>query len=347
MKKFVRAHNGVALGLVAALLLVLGMMGWRLVASSDAGWSKHAISKSVHYIRIPVKQSKVVYCATDVLNYTNAGVFVSTDGGKKFANVTGTLPERVVKGLAVHPSNTNSAFVALLNGGVYRTSNRGKTWVQMNNGLTVRQTTAILMNELAPSTLLLGIKGGKVYRSTNGAATWTNVATVTGDVTALAADPKNKTVYYLGTSKRIVYKSTDSGTTWQQRIIGLTGAANNIITAIVVDPITTTNVYLGMSANGVFASTDGGESWAQRKTGLKNLKINDLVLYRKIPSIIYAATKGSGVFKSTTSAATWVQFDKLNLTDLSVLGLALDQVTGKHLFAGGALGIYDYQLTAP
>ncbi|MEW6365382.1 MAG: hypothetical protein AB1714_12200 [Acidobacteriota bacterium] len=53
------------------------------------------------------------------------------------------------------------------------------------------------------------------------------------------------------------------------------------------------------------------------------------------------------MLKSTTSAATWVQFDKLNLADLSVLGLALDQVTGKHLFAGGTLGIYDYTLPAP
>lgn len=330
-----------------ALAAVLAAIGWRVIASSDAGWIKHAITKSVRNVSLPEEQSKVVYLATDVLNYTNAGVFVSTDSGVTFKNVTGALPERVVKDIAVHPSNVKMAYVALLNSGVYQTKNQGTSWTAKNLGLTVQQATALFLNPIAPSTLLLGIKGGSVFRSTNGGGLWTQVGTVTGDVTAFAADPKDKKVYYLGTNKRAVYKSIDSGVTWVQKTVGLAGATANSITSIIVDPLNAANIYLAMSKNGVFKSTDGGESWAQKKTGLKNIKVNDLVLYKKTPSILYAATDGTGIFKSTDSAETWTQFDKLNLTELKILGVGLDQVTGKHLFAGTASAVFDYTLTAP
>lgn len=347
MKTPVAGSRDIARLLGAALVIVAISIGWRLGAAPDAGWVKHPISKSIRSIRIPQKQSKVIFCATDVVNYSNAGIFVSTDGGATYKNITGTLPERVIEDVAVHPSNTKMVYAALLNSGVYRTTNQGASWTAMNSGLTSRQTTAIFLNPLVSNNLLLGIKGGNVYRSTNGGSSWTLVATVAGDVTVFAADPKNKKVYYLGTSKREVYTSINSGATWDPANVGLLGATTNIITAIVVDPVNTMNVYLSMSKNGVFKSTDAGGSWAQKKTGLSSLAVNDLVLYQKTPSILYAATNGKGVFKSTNGAGNWTQFDKLNLTDLKVLGLALDQLTGKHLVAGTANAIFDYTLTAP
>lgn len=331
----------------AGLIATLGLIGWRLVASPLAGWVKHDISKSLRNLRIPEKKSKTIYCATDVLNYTNAGVFVSTDDGATYKNVTGALPERVVKDIAVHPTNTKAAYVALLNSGVYKTTNQGTTWTASSTGLTVQQTTALFLNPISPGTMFLGIKGGLVYVSTNGGALWTQRGTVTGDVTVFAGDPKNKKIYYLGTSKRKIYKSIDSGTTWVDKTIGLSGATTNSVVAVVIDPVNPMNVYLAMSKNAVFKSTDGGETWVQKKTGLSNVKVNDLVLYKKTPSILYAATDGSGVFKSTNAGESWTQFDKLNLTELKVFGLALDQLTGKHLFAGTSSAVFDYTLTAP
>ncbi len=119
------------------------------------------------------------------------------------------------------------------------------------------------------------------------------------------------------------------------------------VSAILTDPVTPTNVYASTTKKGVYKSSDGGESWTQKASGLTNLKVNDLVLYLKSPSILYAGTAGAGVFKSTNGGEAWTQFDRLNLTNLNVLGLALDQVTGKHLFAGTPIGVFDYTLAAP
>jgi hypothetical protein len=105
-----------------------------------------------------------------------------------------------------------------------------------------------------------------------------------GDPGALAIDPVNTNIVYVGTSSREgsqfsgeatqppagLFKSTDGGASWIR--LGSSypsGPPSNAsilfsqrITVVIVDPANTQTLYLASSAD-LFVSTDGGFNWTQ------------------------------------------------------------------------------------
>jgi photosystem II stability/assembly factor-like uncharacterized protein len=93
---------------------------------------------------------------------------------------------------------------------------------------------------------------------------------VSGRVSALAADPRNPNVVYLGAAEGGVWKSTDGGTNWTP----LTDAQVSLaVGSIALDPQNPDTVYVGTGEEnfagdnyygaGVLKSTDGGQTWTQ------------------------------------------------------------------------------------
>src|SRR5947209_17632725 len=96
-----------------------------------------------------------------------------------------------------------------------------------------------------------------------------------GRVTALAVDPTNPSIVYLGGAEGGVWKSTDGGTNWTP----LTDSQPSLaIGAIVIDPNSCTpapckTIYVGTGEEnfaidnyygaGILKSTDGGSTWTQ------------------------------------------------------------------------------------
>src|SRR5262249_18476964 len=97
---------------------------------------------------------------------------------------------------------------------------------------------------------------------------WTTHGPDGGPVLALAIDPNTPSTLYAGTSGAGVFKSPDSGGTWNAASIGL--PANAIVQALAIDPSTPTTLYAGTGWNdvgGVYKSTDGGGTWTIADTG--------------------------------------------------------------------------------
>src|SRR6516225_10656434 len=102
-----------------------------------------------------------------------------------------------------------------------------------------------------------------------------------GLVTAIAVNPNNNKVIYLGTAGGGVWRSGDGGDTWtpifdQQPVLGIGEPAG-----IAIDPGNTDTIYVGTSARdqsgqsgtvdqptaGLFKSADGGASWIRLGSG--------------------------------------------------------------------------------
>jgi hypothetical protein len=92
--------------------------------------------------------------------------------------------------------------------------------------------------------------------------------TVSGRVTALAVDPTNPSVVYLGAAEGGVWKTTNGGTSWTP----LTDAQVSLaVGSIAIDPSNYTTVYVGTGEEnfgadayfgaGILKSTDGGGTW--------------------------------------------------------------------------------------
>ena len=100
-----------------------------------------------------------------------------------------------------------------------------------------------------------------------------------GMVTAIAVNPNDANVIYVGTAGGGVWKTRDAGTTWRplfdrQSALGIGEPAG-----IAIDPNDTDTIYVGTSGRGrvspqrqagLFKSTDGGASWVRLGVGLSS-----------------------------------------------------------------------------
>ena len=139
---------------------------------------------------------------------------------------------------------------------------------------------------------------------------------------ALAIDPNNTDVVYVGTSARVaaqpqagLFKSTDGGGSWIRLGSGYpagnTGNAiqfvNQWINVIIVDPANSNILYLA-STSGCFRSTDGGLNWTAGVNAGGDVR--SLVLDTSSPAgarILYAGISGRGVFRSNDGGQNWTQ----------------------------------------
>ncbi len=137
-------------------------------------------------------------------------------------------------------------------------------------------------------------------------------ATVTGLI-------NDSNVYYMGTAGGGVWKTLDSGNTWQSVSDGFFGGS---IGAIAVSESDSNILYVGegeqtlrgnvSSGNGVWKSLDAGKSWSF--IGLEGTEhISRIRIHPKNPNLVYVAAIGNlwkpnenrGVYRSKDGGQTW------------------------------------------
>ncbi len=183
-----------------------------------------------------------------------------------------------------------------------------------------------------------------------------------GRVSALAVDPRNSNVVYLGGAQGGVWKTTDGGQTWTP----LTDTqASLAVGSIALDPSNPVVVYVGTGEEnfsgdsyygaGILKSTDAGATWTQipgpfagpfSATSIPSAAhIGDLAVHPTNGQIILAAVGNvlpgtkRGVYRSVDGGQTWTQ--TLNTSGASVTGVVFDPTNGNNAFAVAILrGFY-------
>jgi hypothetical protein len=146
--------------------------------------------------------------------------------------------------------------------------------------------------------------GGLRYRSLNGGVSWQLIQR-----TVLGTSER----YSFSTSGTSVYRSGDSGDSWQ----GVPCPAANVFGTMGYH-------IIASNANGLWCSSDTGTHWAK-----VSYPLSPPVTFDVLDTIIFggSSTGKSGVARSTDSGATWTQVSFAH----PVSQLATD---GKNLFAG-------------
>ncbi len=214
-------------------------------------------------------------------------------------------------------------------------------------------------------TVYIGASTGGLLKTTDGGVTWTNLfddvpVISVGDI---AIDPNNSDVLYVGTGEANsasfsflgngVYKSTDSGNTWEH--LGLEHSA--YIGRVIVDYSNSQRIFVAACGylftsndeRGIYRSLDGGETF-QRVLFLNDSTSGiDLVQDPVNPEILYAAMwervrglvyrrsfgESSGIWKSTDGGDTWNELTNGLLTNNTVgrIGLAISKSDPDILYA--------------
>jgi photosystem II stability/assembly factor-like uncharacterized protein len=210
----------------------------------------------------------------------------------------------------------------------------------------------------SPQQIYIATGGGGVWKSVNEGTTWEPIFEHegVGAIGAVAADPSNPDVVWVGTGEANprnsvswgdgVYKSSDGGKTWKN--LGLKDTQH--IGRIRIDPRNPDVVYVAALGHiwgpnkdrGVFKTTDGGLTWKQSLTINDDTGVVDLVMDPLDSNTLYAAAyemrrdgfaggdpgkqwgPGSGIYKTTDGGRNWRKLSEgLPRGDMGRIGLAV------------------------
>ena len=335
----------------------LGAIRQGLFKSEDGGatWSRSDAGLPgvrVSALAVDPVSPRIVYAGT--ISPTRYGpgaiLYKSGNAGASWEETAAAAVETVTA-IAVDPTTpalyiaTGSCVDVLCNGRVLKSTDGGKTtdggaaWLSSVGSAVVQ---ALALDPHSPNTLYasigcINLNGCRGVRSTDGGATWVRLGGgfPALPVSHLLVDPaKSGTIY--ATAGSSVFKSTDGGGSWSAASAGLPGVG---VTRLAADGGSPETLY-AMTTTGLFASTNGGDGW--RATGL-TMPVQDLAVDPTDSNLLYAATRGSGVLRSSDRGGTWQPLND-GLPDLNVLTIVTD-ASGSYLHAapvGG--GVFDLQL---
>lgn len=144
-------------------------------------------------------------------------------------------------------------------------------------------------------------------------------ALVSGRISDVAVDPRNRSIWYVGVSSGNVWKTENRGTTWTP-IFDDYGSYS--IGAVTVDSLNPDIVWVGTGENasqrsagygdGIYKSVDAGASFG--RMGLERSEhIGDILVDPRNSDVVYAASQGPlwasggdrGLYKTTDGGKNW------------------------------------------
>ena len=144
-------------------------------------------------------------------------------------------------------------------------------WIERGPANVGGRTRSLLIDPREPDRLWAGAVSGGIWTSADGGLNWEVVDDWLPNlaVCCLALDPNNPDVMYAGTGEGFfnsdalggagIYKSVDSGETWEQ--LPATADWDNVC-RIAVSPEDSDVILAARRYHGIFRSTDGGDSWS-------------------------------------------------------------------------------------
>lgn len=186
---------------------------------------------------------------------------------------------------------------------------------------------------LAAFVLLAFLLGSRVS-----AQVWRSAGLTGGDVRALASDPHDPRIVYLGTTDGHIFGSRDAGQSW--KLLGLAGANSNaVVTGLVVDPrdslllfASTWTREAASEGGGIFVSHDGGVTWHESSLGVHAVRA--LVQAPSNPEMLVAGAL-DGVFVSRDGAGSWQRVTPAHDPELRNFdSLAIDPLNPETIYAG-------------
>ena len=230
--------------------------------------------------------------------YTGGGVWKTTDRGESWNNISdGYFTSSSIGDIAVSVKDPNVVYVgsgehavrgvmSTFGDGVYKSVDAGKTWKNMGLSKT-RHISDVIIHPFDDQKVFVGAQGAVhgpskergVYVTDDGGLTWRQTLFIDEDtgVSSLVMDPSNPRILYAATwdHRRLpwkvisggdgssVYKSVDSGESWQKITNGLPEMMGKI--GLSVSAVDSDLVYAIVesekSVSGLYKSENSGASW--------------------------------------------------------------------------------------
>jgi photosystem II stability/assembly factor-like uncharacterized protein len=253
------------------------------------------------------------------------------------AMATSTGGDLVYAGLVGGPQPT----------GIFRSEDNGRTWHMISSGPGVA-VNALAVHPANDLVLYAGTSRGpastthSLWRSTNGGQTWhTFTLGLPSDsygmiptVTALAVDPNQPELLYVGTDGQGVYRFDEGRNSYQ--LIGGISLYNAHVNGLLTSP--DGQIY-ALTNDGIFVTQ--GYDWLKLET-LPELAVS-LAVAPNDPQTLYAGGASTGAFRATDGGQNWEQIssglETIPGAALRVTALTVDESNPNHVVAATAYGL--------
>lgn len=235
-----------------------------------------------------------------VAGTASGNVFHSINGGANWTPIG--KPDQFISNLAVNPFGSHEPWAAGADDSGhfgYLWKYVGDNWLQVLPGAGgENNTTNIMFSHAVSGTMWIGTFQGSL-KSIDGGNTWESLGGPPRHVNALAVDPTDSQVIYLGYNGTGLAKTIDAGISWAEINQGLTGVYP---TGLAIHPDDPASVYATAHGVGSFKTNNGGGSWLRLPSD--NLVPRTPVVDPFNPIRVYVGTN-NGVCITENDGYTW------------------------------------------
>jgi len=307
--------------------------GGGVARSTDGGKTlvvlKGVEGQSVRALAIAPSDPQVIAAGT------LTGVFVSSDGGQRWARITpkGHSDLRNIESLAFDTTDPRVIYAGTWHL-VWKTLDGGATWLPVHRGMIDDSDVMTLtIDPWHPQTIYSTACTG-IYRSTDGAKQWTKIQGIpfsSRRTRAFSQGSEDVDLLLAGTTEGLWISEDRGGTWWRATPKEL------IINALIEQPGGT--IILGTEGAGVLQSSDRGRTWTATNTGFSERFVSRLLFDaagRRLLVAVWGTPRYGGVFVSSGVRGPWIRLGQ-GLDGRQVLSLAL---LGNVVLAGTDDGIF-------
>jgi photosystem II stability/assembly factor-like uncharacterized protein len=219
------------------------------------------------------------------------------------ANIGGLSASAMV----MDPSDNKAIYYGGVENGLFYTYNGAASWGQVL-GLGAVTINAVAIDYKYKCTIYAGV-ANKLYKTIDCGRSWSQVYYDNDPkvlVTAVATDPFDNSIIYIGTSRGEIIMSSDYGSSWRT-----INRVDNSIKKIIISPSDKRIIFAGTVSDGLYRTLNQGISWVNLTDNSDELKqsrnFRDLII---TPNNILFIANGYGLLKSTNNGDSWT---KLNL----------------------------------
>lgn len=267
--------------------------------------------------------------ATDalVLAGTQAGLFLSCDGGLTWQQTNRGLDDPQITALTIFADEfTVMAVAATQSGHLYQARwEAHPTQLLLNWQLLTSWTGLGVAQALTPSphygqdhTLFIATDAG-IFRSQNGGETWesSTFGLLDLDILCLACAPDfaESEVLWAGSSGGGLYRSRNGARSWRDSGVGLPDAAL-LSLLVLAGAEQTATLFVGTEDHGIYCSTDGSATWEAFAPALATASINDMAC--TADGMHWIVATAAGLYYSGDGGDTWQPARTNDGTDVPV-----------------------------
>ena len=314
------------LSLMALSLILLGagcLGGGTSTSGSDGGVFK-TITAGQEWgqaVVVPTSAGIGTLATTDVLNMEmdpqdktylylgtrQSGMLYSEDSGASWRQPEeSALKDGLIYNVQVDPTDVCTVYVAK-GSRLYRTDDcmrsfNSETYVDTRSGVNVVQIAVDWYN---PKMVWIGLSNGDVLRSGDSGRTWSTVLKTGNEISGFLINNTDSRQVLVSTYKDGIYKTIDTGTTWEEVDGGLSELKQSTRVYTMIQS-NDSGVVLASSEYGLTRSTDFGDTWEAIPllTSAGQVTIRVIGMDADDPNTLYYAS-GATFYHSTDAGSTW------------------------------------------